>query len=109
MMNGAAPISIAMHSKDYNELCQALGKVVADGPPPPPVSGSLEIEKPTAELVVRPPSKGVLRKSSYNPNAHAAQHYSIVEDLAHTPSTMSTLEVLQIFPSQRKALLSRRF
>ena len=55
---------------------------MVDGPPPPPVSGPLEIKKPTAEPVVRPPSKGVLRRSSYNPNARAAQHYSIVEDLA---------------------------
>jgi hypothetical protein len=29
-----------------------------------------------------------------------------VEDLAQTPCTMSSLEVLQSFPSQRKALLS---
>jgi hypothetical protein len=35
-----------------------------------------------------------------------AQNYSIVEDLAQTPCAMSTLEVLQSFPSQRKALLS---
>ena len=82
MMNGAAPISVATRSKDYNESQQAPGKAVADGPPPPPVFGSLEIEKPTPEHVVKPPSKGVLRRSSYNPNAHAAQHYSIVEDLA---------------------------
>jgi hypothetical protein len=34
-----------------------------------------------------------------------AQNYSIVEDLAQAPSTMSSLEVLQIFPTQRKALL----
>ena len=43
MMNGAAPISVATHLKDYNESRQAPGKAVADGPPPPPVSGSLEI------------------------------------------------------------------
>ena len=72
MMNGATPISIATRSKDYNELRQAHKKAVVDSPPPPPVSGSLEIQKPTAETVVRPPSKGVLRKSSYNPNACAA-------------------------------------
>ena len=81
MMNGSAPISVAMRSKDYNESRQAPGKAVADGTPPPPTSGSLEIEKPTPELVVKPPSKGVLRRSSYNPNARAAQHCSIVEDL----------------------------
>ena len=55
---------------------------------------------------MRPPSKGALRRSSYNPNSCAAQHYSIVEDLAQAPSVMSALEVLQSFPSQQKALLS---
>ena len=60
MMNGVAPISIATHLKDYKESRQASGKVVVDGPPPPPVSGSLEIEKPTAEPVLRPPYKDVL-------------------------------------------------
>ena len=55
---------------------------------------------------MKPPSKGVLRRSSYNPNARAAQHYNIVEDLAQAPSAMSALEVLQSCPSQRKALFS---
>ena len=105
MMNGATPVSTTTHLKDYVGSCQAVGKEVVDGPPPPPVSSPLEIEKPSAELVVRPPSKGVLRKYSYNPNACATQHYSIVEDLAQAPSPMSMLEVLQSFPSQRKALL----
>ena len=47
----------------------------------------------------------MLQKSSYNPNARAAQHYNIVEDLAQVPSTISTLEVLQSCPSQQKSLL----
>jgi hypothetical protein len=34
-----------------------------------------------------------------------AQNYSIVEDLAQAPSAMSTLEVLQSCPAQRRALL----
>jgi hypothetical protein len=41
-----------------------------------------------------------------NPHALAAQNYSIVEDLAHEPSAMSTLEVLQSCPTQWKALLN---
>ena len=106
MMKSVAHISVATWSKDYNKSRQAPGKAVADGPPPLPASGSLEIEKPTPEPVVKPPSKGVLRRSSYNPNARAAQHYSIVEDLAQVPSAMSALEVLQSCPLQRKALLS---
>ena len=82
MMNGVAPLSISTRSKDYARPRQAARKEVVDGPPPPPTSGPLEIERPSAEPVVQLPSKGVLRKSSYNPNTRAAQHYIIVEDLA---------------------------
>ena len=82
MMNGSAAVSIATRSKYYTGLRQEMGKEIADGHPPPPISGPLEIERPSAELVVRPPSKGVLCKSSYNPNARAAHHYSIIEYLA---------------------------
>ena len=72
MVKSVAPISVAMRSKDYNESRQAPEKAVADGPPPPPVSGPLEIKKPTLEPVVKPPPKGVLRRSYYNPNSRAA-------------------------------------
>lgn len=57
------------------------------------------------ELTIKPP-KGVVHKSTFNPRARAAQNYNIVEDLAQSPSAMSTLEVLQNCPSQRQALLS---
>jgi hypothetical protein len=43
--------------------------------------------------------KGVFKNDSHNPNARAAQNYSIVEYLALTPCMMSTLEVLYILPS----------
>ena len=52
----------------------------------------------------RPP-KGVLSKSKHNPNARAAQNYSIVEDLAQAPCSMSALEVSQSCLTQRKTLL----
>jgi len=68
--------------------------------------GPLLIERPSNDSVIQPPPKGVLWKSSYNLNARDAQHYNIVEDLAQAPLVMSALEVLQTFPSQRKALLS---
>jgi hypothetical protein len=51
-------------------------------------------------------SKGVFKKASHNPNVRAAQNYSVVEDLSQTPCVMSSLEVLQSFPWQRKALLA---
>ena len=95
MMNGSAIVSIATQSKDYTGSLQATGKEIANGPPPPPVTGPLEIERLNAESIVRSPSKGVLRKSSYSPNARAAHHYNSVEDLAQAPSAMSALEVLQ--------------
>jgi hypothetical protein len=50
--------------------------------------------------------KGTFKKSSHNPNARAAQNYSVVEDLSQTPCAMFALEVLQRCPSQRKALLA---
>jgi hypothetical protein len=50
--------------------------------------------------------KGAFKKSSHNPNARATQNYSVVEDLSETPCAMSALEVLQCFPSQRKAVLT---
>jgi hypothetical protein len=65
----------------------------------------LQIEKTVGEMMTHIP-KGVFKKDSHNPNARAAQNYSIMEDLAQTPCAMSALEVLQSFPSQRKALLS---
>jgi hypothetical protein len=50
--------------------------------------------------------KGVFKKDSRNPNVRAAQNYSIVQDLAQTPCTMSSLEVLQSFPFKIKVVLS---
>ena len=52
------------------------------------------------ELIIKPP-KGLIHKSTYNPRARAAQNYNIVEDLAQSPSAMSTLEVLKNCPSQK--------
>ena len=48
----------------------------------------------------------MLSKSKHNPNVREAQNYTIVEELSQASCSMSALEVLQIFPTQRKALLS---
>ena len=50
--------------------------------------------------------KSTLRKAIFNPNAQTAQFYNVVEDLAQAPCAMSTLEVLQSCPTQRKNLLT---
>jgi hypothetical protein len=49
--------------------------------------------------------KGVVKLFFHNPNARVSHNYSIFEDLGQTPCAMSTLEVLQKFPSQRNTLL----
>ena len=70
----------------------------------PPPNNGIHIEKPIPEAIFCPP-KGTLHKSIINPNAHATQHYNIVEDLSQEPYTMSDLEILQTYPTQRKNLL----
>ena len=62
----------------------------------------LQIEKP--EPLPRIP-KGVLKHSTQNKNARVIQNYSIVDDLGQTRCAMSSLEVLQMCPSQRNSLL----
>jgi hypothetical protein len=64
----------------------------------------LQIEKTLGKTMTCIP-KGAFKKASHNSNARATQNYSVVEDLSQTPCVMSALEVLQSFPSQRKALL----
>jgi len=61
----------------------------------------LMIPHPNAEPIPRIP-----RRNVHNPHAKAAHNYSLVDDLAQSPTAISVLEVLQTCPSQRKSLLS---
>ena len=92
---------VVTHAKDYGSSQPSPGKE------PDPPGTPLHIEKPVdkPEAAPRIP-KGFLKRLGHNPNARAAQNYSVVKDLGHTPCAMSALEVLQSCPSQRKALLS---
>ena len=92
---------VVTHAKDYGSSQPDLGKETA--PPKSPLHIKKPMDKP--EIAPRIP-KGVLKHSGHNPNAQATQNYFIVEDLGQTPCAMSTLEVLQSCPLQRKALLS---
>jgi hypothetical protein len=65
----------------------------------------LHIENPDKETMSCIP-KGVYKWTMHNPNARATPNYSIVEDLAQMPCAMSSLEVLQSFPSQRCVVVS---
>jgi hypothetical protein len=71
---------------------------VTTGPP-------LMIPCPNTETPLRIP-RIPLRRNVNNPQARATHNYSLVDDLAQSPATMSVLEVLQTCPTQRKSLLS---
>jgi hypothetical protein len=47
-----------------------------------------------------------LRWNVNNPQAREAHNYSLVDELAQSPATMSVLEVLQNYPTQWESLLS---
>jgi hypothetical protein len=93
-------IDVATRSRYYSSKQTIPG---LESPPPAPETTTLQIEKPEPQPRI---SKGVLKHSTHNPNARAAQNYFIVEDLGQIPCALSALEVLQTCPSQRNALLS---
>jgi hypothetical protein len=98
MMKGDAYITTRAH--DYGNLGTSEKGKEAKNPSLP-----LQIENMLGETMTGIP-KGAFKKASYNPNARTTQNYSVVEDLSKTPCAMFALEVLQSFPSQRKALLA---
>jgi hypothetical protein len=87
MMKGDAFISTRAH--DYSKPSTYEKGKEAEIPSLP-----LHIEKTLGETMTHIP-KGVFKKDSHNPNARAAQNYSVMEDSSQTPCAMSTLEVLQ--------------
>ena len=96
-------IDLTTRAKNYEKQLEGEASTYVDSPSLPQSNGPLTFEKTTFEAPSHP-SKGTLRHT-HNLNTQAAQHYSIIEDLAQALCTMSTLEVLQSCPSQRKALL----
>jgi hypothetical protein len=98
MVRGHAFIMTRVH--DYSKSSASEKGKEADLPSLP-----LQIERTLGETMTRIP-KVAFKKSSHNPNARATQNYSMVEDLSQTPCGMSSLEVLQSCPAQRKALLT---
>ena len=69
-------IDVATRSWDYSSKKTIHG--LESPPPPPPKTMTLQIEKPEPQPHI---PKGVLKRSTHNPNARATQNYSIVEDL----------------------------
>ena len=95
---------ISKRNKDYGNPKTSNNK--DKDQPGSSTTTSTEVVPPIIPELTIKPHKGVVHKSTFNPPARAAQHYNVVEDLAQSPSAMSTLEVLQNCLSQRQALLS---
>jgi len=72
------PVHISIRAKEYMSLAGKEPEVPSSAPLSS--SGPVHIKRPSTEMTIQPPPKGVLQKSSYNPNARVAQHYSIVEE-----------------------------
>ena len=102
-------VAFATRAKDYSPSKEKVDDspppLVQTPPPTLPMNGPIHLKRLGLDIVLCPPPKGVVRKSSFNPHTHATQNYNIVEDLAQEPSMMSALEVLQGCPAQQKALL----
>ena len=93
---GIESVELQTRAKLYgNPTIDAQEPGTSSNPPPP---NDLYIERPTAEPVILP-SKGTLRRTTHNTSSRATQNYNILEDLAHTPSAMFALKVLQICPT----------
>jgi hypothetical protein len=88
MVKGDAFISTRVH--DYSKPSTSEKGKEVELPSLP-----LQIEKTLGETMTRIP-KGTFKKASHNPNARAAQNYSVVEDLSQTPCVMSALEEILV-------------
>ena len=92
-------------STDKKEDHSSSGKAPSTGSPKSSSTIPLTIEKPILDMILRPP-KSTLRKAIFNPNSQAAPFYNVFEYLAQEPCAISTLEVIQSCPTQRKNLLT---
>jgi hypothetical protein len=97
-------VALTTQAKDYSPSKEKVDdlppSLVQPSPATPPTNGPLHLKRTSLDTFLRPPPKGVIQKSTFNPHACAAQNYNIVEDLAQAPSTMSALEILQSCPTQ---------
>jgi hypothetical protein len=102
-------ITLTNRAKDYSfskEKVDAIPpSLVQPSPVTPPTNGPLHLKRMRLDTILRPPPKGVVRKSAFNPRARAAQNYSIVKDIDQALFVMSALQFLQICPIQWKTLL----
>ena len=96
-----ADVNIQTQAKEYD----VPGNEPTGKEPMATSATPLQIERPVSDSILRPP-KASIKQATHNPNARAAQNYSVVEDLAQAPCAMFVLEVLQSCLVQRSTLLS---
>ena len=100
---GVESVELQTRAKIYgNPIIDTQEPGTSSNPLPP---NDFHIERPVANPVIHSP-KGTLQRTTHNTSARATQNYNTIEDFVQAPSAMSSLEVLQTFPAQRKALLS---
>ena len=100
-INMVCATKVVTCAKDYGSSQPSPSKEL--DPLGTPLRNEKPVDKPEAAPHI---PKGVLKHLGHNPNAQAAQNYSVVDDLGHSPCAMSALEVLHSCPSQRKELFS---
>lgn len=101
-------VMVDIMNKDYGNMNPSIRKFY-DHPYNPAQHSFVplqieKLEKSATELNIKPP-KGIIHKSTFNPQVRATQNYNKVEDLAQIPSIVSTLKVLQRCPTTNKSLL----
>jgi len=80
-----------------------MSKTKASAEPLMTPNFSLHIPQPKIEAIPEIPKGPLCCNAASNQDAHT---YSIVDDLAQSPTAMLMLEFLQSFPSQKKSLLT---
>jgi hypothetical protein len=102
-------VALIIQAKDYSSSKEKVDDLppplVQPSPVTPPTNGPVHLKRSGLDTVLRPPPKGVVRKSDFNPHAHTTKNFNIVEYQAQAPSAMSSLEFLQTCPAQQKELL----
>ena len=108
---GAPPIAetgvhhlLAMTTEEVN--LQARWNQYGTTTKPADTSATSTSKTVNLPLQLPPFSHRPIRRIANNTMARAAVSYSIVDDLAQTPTAMSALEVLKMCPTQQKSLLA---
>jgi len=96
-------INLSTQSYQYGMPHEALPNDPSN--PPLAINRPLYILKPSIDLPLKVPNVP-LCQSSPNPHVRATHNYSIVDNQASCPTTMSSLEVPYTYPSQWNPLLS---